>query len=126
MKGSDRMRNSRSLIIPGVVLIALACLSWKSNASSVSTAVNLVNNSSKAIRNLYTSQVGSEDWGANILNNTIPAGQSSNLSNITCDSQELTVIAEDQDGCFLSTVITCGQNSTWTVTNETSRDCGTP
>jgi hypothetical protein len=34
------------------------------------------------------------------------------------------VIAEDQDGCFESTIINCGDNANWTITTDTARDCG--
>jgi len=89
------------------------------------TAVNIVNNSNRAIRNVYLSPVGSDDWSVNQLgNNTIGAGQSFALNNVTCDQQQIKVIGEDQDGCFLSTIVTCGDSVTWTVTNDSERDCG--
>jgi hypothetical protein len=91
----------------------------------MSTSVSIVNNSARTIRNLYLSHVDSDDWSGNQLgNNVIAAGQSFNLTGVTCDQQQVKVIGEDQDGCFLSTVVTCGINSTWTITNDTAADCG--
>ena len=125
MKHSDGSRNPRSLIIICVALVAFASLPWLSFARTMSTSVNIVNNSSREIRNVYTSPVNNDDWGADLLGNaTIAAGQSYSLSAIACDSDQIKVIAEDQDGCFLTTVISCGQSATWTVTNDTARDCG--
>lgn len=90
------------------------------------TSVNIVNNSSREIRNVYLSHVDLDDWGADQLSDgaTIGAGQSYNLSNLACDSQQVKVIGEDADGCFLSTVVNCGDSATWTITNDTVRDCG--
>jgi len=124
MKHSVDPRNPRRLIVVCVAVMALAAVPLLSKARATSTTVSVVNNSSREIRNVYSSHVDADDWSADLLGETsIIAGQTSSLS-ITCDSQQVKVIAEDQDGCFASTVVTCGQNSTWTVTNDTVRDCG--
>jgi hypothetical protein len=128
MRNPGGTRNPRSLIIIGVALFALAALPLLSRArttTTTTTSVNVVNNSSKEIRNVYLSHVNIDDWGGNQLGDaTIPPGQSFSLNNVTCDQQQVKVIAEDQDGCFASTVVTCGDNATWTITNDTARDCG--
>ena len=125
MRSSDGSRKPRSLIIICVALITFGSLPLLSRARTVSTSVNIVNNSSREIRNVYLSHVNSDDWGGNQLGNaTIAAGQSSTLNNLACDQQQVKVIAEDQDGCFLSTVVNCGDSATWTITNDTARECG--
>ena len=124
------MKNSRSklslyrLAILSLSLFALAALS--SAMTPMATSVNIVNNSSREIRSVYLSHVNADDWTGNQLSNgaVIAPGQSYNLSNIACDQQQVKVIAEDQDGCFLSTIVNCGDNASWTVTNATTRDCG--
>jgi hypothetical protein len=125
MKNSDSVRNPRSLVIICVALLILAALPLASRAQP-STSVNIVNNSNREIRNVYLSHVDVDDWGANQLSegSTIAPGQSFNLSNVACDRQQVKVIGEDQDGCFLSTVVNCGDSPTWTITNDTARDCG--
>jgi hypothetical protein len=106
------------------VLATVAALPLLSSAQS-SNSVNIVNNSSRVIRYVYLSHVNADDWSANQLSgNSISPGQSSTVSNYSCDQQQIKVIAEDADGCFLSTVITCGGSATWTITNETAADCG--
>jgi hypothetical protein len=110
-----------------VVLIVFAAVtSLSATRKVVTTSVNVVNNSSREIRAIYLSPVNSDDWSGNQLSSgtTITAGHSSNLSDLACSDQQVKVIAEDEDGCFLSTVVTCGSGSTWTVTNDTARDCG--
>jgi hypothetical protein len=125
MKNSDGMRKPRSLITICVVLLTLTALPLVSLAQP-STAVNIVNNSSRVIRNVYLSHVDVDDWSGDQLsdNATIGPGQSFNLSNVACDQQQVKVIGEDQDGCFLTTVVACGSNATWTITNDTAADCG--
>jgi hypothetical protein len=126
MKNSDGSRLSRSLVIC-VALIVLASIPFLSHARTrtLSTSVNIVNNSSHTIRNVYTSHPDADDWSADVLGDaTITAGQSQNVGGIQCDGQQIKIIAEDEDGCFLSTTVTCGNSSTWTITNDTPRDCG--
>jgi hypothetical protein len=123
MRNSLTKRNLCRLIIVCVGVFAVAALSM---ARTLTTSVNIVNNSGREIRNVYLSHVDVEDWGVNQLSEgtTIAAGQSINLGNLACDQQQVKVIGEDQDGCFISTVVSCGSSSTWTVTNDSARDCG--
>jgi hypothetical protein len=122
MKNSLTKRNLCRLVILCIALFTLAALS---SARTATTSVNIVNNSNKEIRNVYLSHVNADDWGGNQLGNAVIApGQSFNLTNVACDQSQVKVIGEDQDGCFLSTVVTCGDSSTWTITNDSARDCG--
>jgi hypothetical protein len=89
-----------------------------------STSVNIVNNSAREIRNVYTSHVDSDDWGNDLLGEAIIASGHSVSVDVSCDQQQVQVIAEDQDGCFEKFVASCGASSTWTITDETARDCG--
>ncbi|MDQ2977243.1 MAG: hypothetical protein M3R69_17750 [Acidobacteriota bacterium] len=126
MKTSDGARNRRGLIIICVALFTFASLPLLSSARSASTSVIIVNNSNREIRNVYLSHVDVDDWGSDQLSDgaTIAPGQSFTLNNVACDQQQVKVIAEDQDGCFLSTVVNCGNSGTWTITDATARDCG--
>jgi len=118
------LRTSRNLCIVVISCIAMFALAALSSARSITTSVNIANNSNREIRNVYLSHVDADDWGANQLGDaTIPAGQSMNL-NVACDQQQVKVIAEDSEGCFISTVLTCGSSTTWTITNNSARDCG--
>src|SRR6476469_9926956 len=123
MNNSHSKRSLYRLAILSFSLFALAALS--SARTPTATSVNIVNNSNREIRNVYCSHVNAEDWSGNQLSNgaIIAPGQSNNLSNVACDQQQVKVIAEDQDGCFLWTVVNCGDSATWTITNDTARDC---
>jgi len=125
MKNSESSRMPRSILIISVALVALVSLPLLSTARTLSTSVTIVNNSDREIRNVYSSHVDADDWSSGLLGDqVIASGQSATVSNVTCDGQQGKIIGEDQDGCFLSTVITCGGSGNWTVTNETARDCG--
>ncbi len=127
MKYTDGSRNPRSLIIVAIALVTFASLPFVSGARSrtMATSVNIVNNSGREIRNVYSSHVNVDDWSADLLGDSaIATGQSYALNNVSCDGQQVKLIAEDQDGCFLSTVVNCGDSTTWTITNDTAKDCG--
>ena len=122
MENSFTRHNLSRLVILCVAVFAVAA--W-SSARMPTTSVNIVNDSNKEIRNVYLSHVNVDDWGGNQLGDTkILPGQSFTLSNVACDQQQVEVIGEDQDGCFLSTVVSCDSSATWTITNDTARDCG--
>jgi hypothetical protein len=119
-----RVMSQRRLIIISAALVAFVSLTLVARAR-VSTSLNIVNNSTRAIRNVYLSHVDADDWGGNQLGNaSIAPGQSFALSSVACDQQQVKVIAEDQDGCFASTVVGCDSSGTWTITDDTARDCG--
>ena len=122
MKSSHRSNLMlRLLILVAIVALVAVAIS----AAQPATSVNIVNNSSGQILHVYLSHVNADDWGTDQLNNaTIQSGQSSTISNFACDAAQIKVIAENQDGCFVSTVIACGTNATWTITNNTAADCG--
>jgi len=117
-------RKLRRLIIFCIALGVLTIVPLLSRAQP-STSVVIVNASTREIRHVYLSHVGADDWSGNQLGDSvISPGQSFTLSNVACDQQQVKVIGEDEDGCFLSTVVNCGDNAVWTITNVTSRDCG--
>ena len=124
MTNSHSAMGIRSLIIICVAVVVFPLLTT-ARSIAASTSVSVVNNSSRTIRNLYLSHVNTDDWGANQLNGaTISSGQSFNLTVASWDQQQIKLIAEDQDGCFLSTVVSTGDSATWTINNDTARDCG--
>ena len=124
MKDTFKSRYWQKLIVVGIAFAALAILPLGTRARP-STSVTIVNNSTLAIRAVYLSSVDADNWSGDILNNaTIGAGQSTTLSSVSCDQQQIKVIGENQDGCFVSTIIACGQSATWTITSNTAADCG--
>lgn len=89
-------------------------------------AITIVNNSNREIRHVYLSAPDQNNWGSDQLVNSVisPNGGSFTISDANCGGASIKVIAEDQDGCFSYQVVSCSENGSWTITNETSRDCG--
>jgi hypothetical protein len=97
-----------------------------SQAHVPSTAITIVNNSSREIRHVYLSPPDSNNWGSDQLGSSAiaPNGGSATISSVSCGGASIKVIAEDHDGCFIYKVVTCADTVTWTITNDDSRDCG--
>ena len=124
MINSRTINRLRHLLTFGAIFSALLVLPWLSSAQPA-TSITIVNNSNRVIRYIYLSHVSVDDWSGDQLGgNAISPGQSSTVSAASCDQQQVKVIGEDQDGCFVSTVVACGSNATWTITNDTPADCG--
>jgi hypothetical protein len=87
--------------------------------------ITVTNNSSREIHHLYLSPVDQENWGPDQLNNTVVRnGESFTISSAACTGSSVKVIGEDQDGCFLSAVVQCSGDATWTITNGDAANCG--
>lgn len=122
MKKTLKVRNLYRALLICAALIAVAGLSV---ARSASGSVTVANQSSRTIVHLYVAHANAEDWSEDRLNgNAIGNGQSFTISNINWDESQIKVIAEDQDGCFLSTVVESNGSATWTITNNTAANCG--
>ena len=117
---------STSLVVLGIFVGMMVCGPLLSRAYAPSTAITIVNNSSREIRHVYLSPVDQNNWGPDQLVNSVisPDGGSFTISNVSCGGASIKVIAEDQDGCFLYQVVTCSESVTWTIANNATRDCG--
>ena len=96
-----------------------------SRAHATATSVTIVNNSSHEIRHVFLAPTD-QTWGPDQLNNSSisSGGGSVTLSDVSCDGASVKIVAEDQDGCFFYQTINCSQATTWTIGNDTTRDCG--
>jgi hypothetical protein len=113
-----------ALLLLAIAVLASAPLLMGAT-STVTTTVTVVNNSSREIRHIYFSPSNQDDWGPDQLNSSvIGQGSSHTLNNVPCEGADIKIIAEDQDGCFITRTVTCSENTNWTITNETARDCG--
>ena len=105
-------------------LCAAAALPVLSYAQPFTSSISITNNSGREIRHVYMSHVNANDWSGDQLNAVLASGQSASVNMIMCDQGQVKVIAEDQDGCFLSTAVSCSGDASWTITSSTARDCG--
>lgn len=119
------MRNSisRNLLVACLAALVVFAQTLASSAQPT-TSVNIVNNSTRSIRHVYTSHVNADDWSGDQITTAIAPGQSATISNVACDQQQVRIIGENEDGCFVYTVVACGSSGTWTITANTAVDCG--
>ena len=116
-------KNIIRVALVGAVLSAMAALPLLTGAQS--SSIQIVNNSHLEIRHLYLSPVDRDAWGADQLGGaTIGSGGSYTLGSVSCDGPTIKVIAEDQNGCFFSSVASCSGNAVWTITDDATPDCG--
>ena len=115
-----------SLAVLGVFIGMMVCGPLLSKAHAPATAITIVNNSSREIRHVYLSAPDQNNWGSDQLVNSViaPNGGSFTISDASCGGTSIKVIAEDQEGCFSYQVVACSESASWTITNDTSRDCG--
>lgn len=125
------MRSSLAKSKPLAILVILigifACVPLLSNAHApaTSTAITIVNNSSREIRHVYLSAPDQNNWGPDQLGSSvIAAGGGSVTIAANCAGSSIKVIAEDHQGCFLYQVVACNNSVTWTITNAAVPDCG--
>ena len=116
-----------ALICAVVSLPALSghAISHRSNTQPT-MSIAVTNNSNREIRHLYLSPVDRKDWGPDQLDGTVvKTGETFTIIDVSCPGNEIKVVAEDQDGCFMYGVVGCAQSDTaWTITSDTPRDCG--
>ncbi len=113
------------LAIATVVLCGLVAAPLFSRASTQENSIVVTNNSGRTITHVYLASPSREDWSADQLNDSLlVSGQSFTITGLSCSGSDTKVIAEDSDGCFVSAVVSCDQNASWTITSDIAPDCG--
>lgn len=121
--GRALLRRRVLLLAMGGVLLAALPLLARTHAQPV--GLRVVNNSGLEIRHLYLSPTDRKDWSADQLGGSvIRPGESFTLDNVSCAQSEIKLIAEDQNGCFLSQVVSCADGAGWTIPAGATPDCG--
>ena len=124
------LRKSRpvftSLVLLGIFAGVMVYGPLLSRANAPAIAITITNNSDREIRHVFLSAPDQNNWGSDQLTSSVISanGGSFTVSNVSCNGSGIKVIAEDQDGCFVYQVVTCSENVTWTITSDTTRDCG--
>lgn len=132
MKKMKRTINARVLVLIGLLcaLVSMPALPGQAVSAGSSTlpmmSIAVTNNSAREIIHLYLSPVENNAWGPDQMDGTaLKTGQTFTITDITCSGNEIKVIAEDKDGCFMYGVISCAQASNgWIIANDTPADCG--
>jgi len=119
MKSSLCPRTLCRLAIVGLALFAPLALS---SASTTSTSITIVNQTSREIRHFYLSPADNDQWGTDQLSEAIAAGATKTLS-VSWQQSTVKLVAEDEDGCFLYQNA-ANESLTWTIDANSARDCG--
>ena len=124
VKAKSNATNRFAILV--IVIGILAAAPLLSGAHTPATTnITIVNNSRWEIHHLYLSPANRDNWGPDQLSGSvIGPGSSYTLGNVSCDQANIKVITEDRDGCFLYKIVACGDNATWTITNDATPDCG--
>jgi hypothetical protein len=117
-------RNVVRLLMLVAMLSLCAGVTLRSAASTPAVAVNLVNNSGLEIRALYLSPADNDNWGPDQLNGAVISPGGNYTLSYSWDQPTVKIIAEDSDGCFLTTTVDAAANSVWTITSNWPRNCG--
>jgi hypothetical protein len=96
----------------------------RSTPTSNSINVTITNSSQKDIKHVYVAVGSPDNWGPDCLNSAITTGGSFTVNGIACDGSTVRVIAEDQNGCFYYNNVSCDGNATWTISDNSTADCG--
>jgi hypothetical protein len=127
MRNTLRKSNSifTSLVALAIGVGFMVYTPLASNARVTSTSITITNNSGREIRHVYLSAPDQNNWGSDQLSGSViaPSGGSVTVS-ADCDGASIKVIAEDTEGCFSYQVVSCSEGASWTITNDTARDCG--
>jgi hypothetical protein len=121
--------NPGRTLITGVsvlaIVMAISVATPLLSAHGPSASMTITNNTSRVVSHVYLSHTDQNDWGPDLLNDAaISAGASVSVGNVACPASEVKVIAEDADGCFLYQVVSCGETTAVTLSNEVAPDCG--
>ena len=98
-----------------------------SNAQPVMMTIAVTNNSSRDILHLYLSPTDHDAWGPDLVSEgtVVRPGQTFNINDVACGANEIKVIAEDRQGCFVYGTVGCAQASAgWAITDAAPPDCG--
>jgi hypothetical protein len=109
------------VLVTGLGLVAI--LTPISSRTAPALSLTLVNNSSQGIQHLYLAPAGTDNWGDDQLSTPINPGATRSL-NLSWNEATVKLVAEDQDGCFMTTTVEAGSSAEWTITGDTARNCG--
>jgi hypothetical protein len=105
-------------------LVALA-FAGTAQAGKFDSVVTVRNGSLWEIHQMYLSSVEEEEWGPDQLGEQIieAQGGSFKLTGVPCDSYDVRLVDEDGDECVVREVDLCGDDATWSISDEDLLEC---
>jgi len=134
MRSSAKLQSTkRSAVLVGLIcaIVAISALTSVTTTSVANTEplmmISVTNNSAREMHHLYLSPVGHDAWGPDLLaeGTVLRPGQTFTISDASCSGNEIKIIAEDKQGCFVYGIVGCAQASAgWAISDATPPDCG--
>ena len=115
------------MVITGISTALSSAASTHVSKTQPVMTIAVANNSSREIHHLYLSPVDHDAWGPDLLTEgtILGVGQTFTISDASCTGNEIKVIAEDRQGCFVYAVVGCAAASaSWSITDANPVDCG--
>lgn len=105
-------------------IVAFGCVGT-AHAGKFDSVVTVKNSSLWEIHQMFLSSVDEEEWGPDQLGEQVidAQGGSFKLSGVPCDSYDVRLVDEDGDACIVREVDLCGDNATWTISDEDLLSC---
>lgn len=106
------------------VLVAFSLFSVSAFASS-DAEVEIRNNSSWDIHELYINTAGDPDWGPDRLGEAVIESEGGifTLTDIPCGAYDVLLVDEDGDQCAVGDVGLCGGKGEWVIEDEALLAC---
>lgn len=118
------MKNTTRMFVSAMVG-AMLSMTVAPTAIAATLDITVANTAPREITGLYFAATVTAKWGPDQLNGmTLVQGSSWTLQGVSCDQPSITLVAEDEAGCFAYQAIACSSGGTWTITGSTVRDCG--
>ena len=121
---NDALLNSRIYFHVLILVVMLTALTPLYATTASSLTITVVNNSSREIRRFYLSPADNDNWGPDQLDESSISPGANRTLNVSWDQSTVKFVAEDQDGCFMYTTVQATGNPVWTITSDTTRNCG--
>ena len=100
--------------------LAAACASLGALAGST---VQIHNESSWDIHELYISPTSEEEWGSDLLgSNIVQTGQYAELTDVPCADYDVRIVDEDGDVCVVAEVALC-ESAAYTLDDDDLLEC---
>jgi len=106
-----------------VALLAMM-LSGAVAAGSYDSVVNINNQSSWDIHEMYLSSTDTTDWGPDQLGeHVIGNDETFKLHGIPCDDYDVRLVDEDGDACVVGGVTLCADQDAWVISDDDLLAC---
>lgn len=113
------------LLTTALTTAALFFGAGAATAGTMDSSVNIQNNSSWEIHQIYVAPIDTTDWGDNLLKGDVveAEGGSVEIFKIACDTYDVRLVDEDGAECIVPDISLCAERDAWVVEDEDLLAC---